>query len=190
MRRKFFLSGPVTEWVSQAPEISRKIQYKLAVLRSPVNAVVQASEQVGNIADSASATDVQKVVIQQPGMLSIAAASAFGGITTAGVTFVLLLFLLSSGTMFYQKIISILPTLTDKKRALTIAYDVEREVSQYLSTITLINCGFGAAVAGNDPHRNAKSGLVGRCRCIAELCSLHWCARRHRYGWYGCPHFL
>ena len=143
----FFLSGPVTEWVSQAPEISRKIQYKLAVLRSPVNAVVQASEQVGNIADSASATDVQKVVIQQPGMLSIAAASAFGGITTAGVTFVLLLFLLSSGTMFYQKIISILPTLTDKKRALTIAYDVEREVSQYLSTITLINCGFGAAVA-------------------------------------------
>ena len=143
----FFLSGPVTEWVGQAPEISRKIQNKLAVLRSPVNAVVQASEQVGNIADSASATDVQKVVIQQPGMLSIAAASAFGGITTAGVTFVLLLFLLSSGTMFYQKIISILPTLTDKKRALTIAYDVEREVSQYLSTITLINCGFGAAVA-------------------------------------------
>ncbi|QIG49417.1 AI-2E family transporter [Nordella sp. HKS 07] len=143
----FFLSGPVTEWVSQAPEISRKIQYKLASLRSPVNAVVQASEQVGHIADSTSADDVQKVAIQQPGMLSTAAASAFGGITTAGVTFVLLLFLLSSGTMFYQKLVSILPSLRDKKRALAIAYDVEREVSQYLATITLINCGFGAAVA-------------------------------------------
>lgn len=143
----FSLSGPVADWVSQAPEISRKLQGKLAALRSPVNAVVQASEQVGNIAESTSADDVQKVVIQQPGMLSTAAASAFGGITTAGVTFVLLLFLLSSGTMFYQKIVSILPSLKDKKRALTIAYDVEREVSQYLATITLINCGFGAAVA-------------------------------------------
>ena len=143
----FFLSGPVSEWVSQAPEISRKIQHRLAVLKSPVDAVVQASEQVGNIADSTSAADIQKVVIQQPGMLSIAAASAFGGLTTAAVTFVLLLFLLASGTMFYQKLIGILPTLTDKKRALTIAYDVERDVSQYLLTITLINCGFGAAVA-------------------------------------------
>jgi predicted PurR-regulated permease PerM len=143
----FFLSGPVTEWVSQAPEISRKIQHKLAVLKSPVDAVVTASEQVGNIAESTSAPDVQKVVIQQPGMLSIAAASAVGGLTTAAVTFVLLLFLLSSGTMFYQKLIGILPTLTDKKRALTIAYDVERDVSQYLLTISLINCGLGAAVA-------------------------------------------
>jgi predicted PurR-regulated permease PerM len=143
----FFLSGPVTDWISQAPEISRKIQHKLEALRSPVDAVVQASEQVGHIAESTSADDIQKVVIQQPGMLSIAAASAFGGLTTAGVTFVLLLFLLSSGTMFYQKLVGILPTLTDKKRALTIAYDVERDVSQYLLTITLINCGFGAAVA-------------------------------------------
>ena len=143
----FFLSGPVSEWVSQAPEISRKIQHRLVALRSPVDAVVQASEQVDNIAESTSAADIQKVVIQQPGMLSIAAASAFGGLTTAAVTFVLLLFLLASGTMFYQKLIGILPTLTDKKRALTIAYDVERDVSQYLLTITLINCGFGAAVA-------------------------------------------
>ena len=143
----FFLSGPVTEWVSQAPEISRKIEHKLAVLKSPVNAVVTASEQVGNIAESTSAPDVQKVVIQQPGMLSIAAASAVGGLTTAAVTFVLLLFLLSSGTLFYQKLIGILPTFGDKKRALTIAYDVERDVSRYLLTISLINCGFGAAIA-------------------------------------------
>jgi predicted PurR-regulated permease PerM len=143
----FFLSGPVTQWVSQAPEISRKIQHRLAVLKSPVNAVVTASEQVGNIAESTSAPDVQKVVIQQPGMLSIAAASAVGGLTTAAVTFVLLLFLLSSGTMFYQKLISILPTFGDKKRALTIAYDVERDVSRYLLTISLINCGLGSAIA-------------------------------------------
>jgi predicted PurR-regulated permease PerM len=143
----FFLAGPVTDWVNQAPEISRKIQHRLAVLRPPVDVIAKASQQVNDIAESTSAEDVQKVVIQQPGMLTIAAASAIGGLTTAAVTFVLLLFLLSSGTMFYQKLIGILPTLGDKKRALSIAYDVERDVSHYLATITLINCGFGAAVA-------------------------------------------
>src|SRR6185295_10197317 len=35
----------------------------------------------------------------------------------------------------------------DKKRALAIAYDVEREVSQYLLTITLINISFGIYIA-------------------------------------------
>jgi predicted PurR-regulated permease PerM len=143
----FLLSGPVTEWIDSAPEISRKLQSKLSAFRSPVDAVVKASEQVEQITESASAPSVQKVVLQQPGMLSIAAAGLVGGLTTAAVTFVLLLFLLASGTMFYEKMIGIMPAFGDKKRALSIAYDVERDVSQYLLTITLINLAFGAAVA-------------------------------------------
>lgn len=143
----FLLSGPVTAWIDSAPEIGRKIQDRLAVLRAPVDAVVKVSKQVDELAESASAANVQKVVIQQPGFLSNAAVSALGGLTTAAVTFVLLLFLLASGTMFYEKMIGILPTFGDKKRALSIAYDVERDVSHYLLTITLINFGFGAAVA-------------------------------------------
>jgi predicted PurR-regulated permease PerM len=43
--------------------------------------------------------------------------------------------------------ISILPTLSDKKRALRIAYDVEREISRYLLTVSVINVGLGVAVA-------------------------------------------
>lgn len=143
----FLLSGPVTQWVDSAPQISQKIQQKLAALRFPIDAIFKASAQVENMGESASAPNVQKVVIQQPGMLSMAAAGIAGGLTTAAITFVLLLFLLSSGTMFYEKMIGILPTLGDKKRALSIAHDVERDVSHYLLTITLINSGFGASVA-------------------------------------------
>jgi predicted PurR-regulated permease PerM len=143
----FLLSGPVTQWIDSTPEISRKIQEKLATLRFPVDAIFKASAQVESMGESASASDVQKVVIQQPGMLSMAAASIMGGLTTVAITFVLLLFLLASGTMFYEKMIGILPTLGDKKRALSIAHDVERDVSHYLLTITLINSGFGASIA-------------------------------------------
>ena len=143
----FFLSGPVSHWINSAPAISQRIQQKLAAFRTPVDAVVRASEQVATFTEGVSSSQVQKVVLQQPGILSKTAGSLFGGLSMAAVTFVLLLFLLASGTMFYEKMIGVLPTFSDKKRALTIAYDVEREVSHYLLTITMINMGFGLFIA-------------------------------------------
>ena len=128
----FFLSGPVKHWLEIAPEIGEQLSSKLASLRSPVEAAVQASQQVEKITESGSSPNVQKVVIQQPGLLSRAADTLVSTITTAGVTVVLLLFLLSSGTLFYEKMIGILPTLSDKKKALRVAYDVEQEISRYL----------------------------------------------------------
>jgi predicted PurR-regulated permease PerM len=142
----FFLSGPVSHWMEIAPDVGHQLSRKLAALRSPVDAAVEASKQVENLTESASSPTVQKVVIQQPGLLSRAADTLVSTLTTTGVMLVLLFFLLSSGTLFYEKMIAVLPTLTDKKKALRIAYDVEREVSHYLLTITVINIGFGCVV--------------------------------------------
>ena len=142
----FFLSGPVAHWLEIAPEIGQDLSRKLSSLRSPVDAVVAASEQVENLTEGGSAA-VQKVVVQQPGLLSRAADNLVGSLTTLGLTIVLLLFLLSSGTLFYEKLISVMPRLSNKKKALRVVYDIESVVSRYLFTITLINCALGALVA-------------------------------------------
>jgi predicted PurR-regulated permease PerM len=139
----YLLTDPVTEWIERAPEIGQTLKQKLTTLRKPVEAVVKASEQVETLTEGTSSPAVQKVVVQQPGLLTIAANNLVSIASTAGVTFVLLLFLLASGTMFYEKMIGIMPTFRDKKRALTIAYDVEKDVSRYLFTISLINIAFG-----------------------------------------------
>jgi predicted PurR-regulated permease PerM len=139
----YLLTDPVTEWIERAPEISQTLRQKLTTLRRPVEAVVKASEQVETLAQGTSSPAVQRVVVQQPGLLTMAANNLVSIASTAGVTFVLLLFLLASGTMFYEKMIGIMPTFRDKKRALTIAYDVEKDVSRYLFTISLINIAFG-----------------------------------------------
>ena len=47
------------------------------------------------------------------------------------------------GDLFFEKLVKTSPTLTDKKRGLRIAKEVERAVSHYLLTITLINVGVG-----------------------------------------------
>jgi predicted PurR-regulated permease PerM len=48
--------------------------------------------------------------------------------------------------MFYEKIVHVLPTFQDKRRAIRIAYDIERKLSRYLFTITMINAGLGVAI--------------------------------------------
>lgn len=142
----YFLSGPAMQWIETAPEIGRQLQWKLLVLRRPVNAMVEASKAAEDITKPDD-PEVQEVVVKEGSLLGWAASEMISLLTTAGLTFVLLLFLLASGTTLHEKIIRVMPTLTDKKRALRLVYDVEREVSHYIITIALINTALGAVIA-------------------------------------------
>jgi predicted PurR-regulated permease PerM len=85
-------------------------------------------------------------VVSQPGIVSRAAGNLLSASTTAAITFVLSLFLLASGTMFYEKIVQSFTKMSEKKRALRVVYDVEREISRYLLTVAAINTGLGLTV--------------------------------------------
>ncbi len=142
----FWLSDPISKWMNDIPRIGYVLQYKLASLREPVEKIKKAEEEVKKATNQDTSSDTQEVVVKEPGLLSRAASGAPNVIAGVGLAMVLLLFLLASGDMFYEKLVRVLPTLTDKKRGLTIARDVEREVSRYLLTITAINTGLGLVV--------------------------------------------
>ena len=59
---------------------------------------------------------------------------------------ILLYFLLAYDGVFLAKLIKLMPTLSDKKRAVSIAHEIEAQVSRYLFTVTIINCCLGFAV--------------------------------------------
>ena len=143
----YFISGPVVDLVNNAPQIGRQLTEKLAELRHPFERMVEVSRQVEQVTDTAQEPGVQKVVVAQPGIISQAAGNALSASTTIAITFVLSLFLLASGTMFYEKIVQSFTRLSEKKKALRVVYDVEREISRYLLTVALINAGLGAAIA-------------------------------------------
>jgi predicted PurR-regulated permease PerM len=142
----YSLSGPVSQWIADAPRIGREVQEKISFLRRPVDAVLDVSQQVEELTESDDPR-AQRVVLSEPGLISRAASGAPELVAQMGVTLILLLFLLASGDMFYEKLVKSLPTLTDKKRGVRIARTVQREVSRYLLTITLINTGLGAVIA-------------------------------------------
>jgi predicted PurR-regulated permease PerM len=143
----YFLSGPIVQLVNEAPEIGRRVTERLSELRHPFEKFMEVSQQVEKVAETTQEPGVQKVVMAQPGILSQAAGNLLSAGTTAAITFVLSLFLLASGTMFYEKTIQSFARLSEKKRALRLVHDVEREISRYLLTVALINAGLGAAIA-------------------------------------------
>lgn len=144
----FYLAEPVSQLLADAPRIAANLKTRLSDLREPLSEVIKAGEQVQAMTETGgTGTDApQKVVLAQPGIASWAADTLSGLGTTLGATLLFVLFMLSSGDLFLQKLIRIVPTLTDKKRSLRIVYDVESIVSRYLLTITSINIGFGFVV--------------------------------------------
>ena len=142
----YLLSGPVMALINDAPQIGAKLTDRVEELRGPFDLMMQISQRIDNATDTARTVGVMKVSVQQPGILSQAAGTMLSGATNIAIVFVLTLFLLSSGTLFYEKIVQSFGTMSEKKRALSVVYDVEREVSRYLLTVTLINAALGAII--------------------------------------------
>lgn len=144
------LSQPIADWATRAPQLGGQIEEKLRSLRQPVEDIAQAGEQIDELANVASpdAETTPTVEVKQQGLSARMAAMAPLIAAQASFVLVLLFFLLASGDMFYEKLVHVMPTWTDKRRALRIAFDIERRLSRYLSTITLINALLGCCVAG------------------------------------------
>ena len=142
----YSLSGPISQWIEEAPRIGQELRTKLKTLRRPMEQIDAAQKQLEDATQGTTDPRIQEVAVREPGLLSKVAQGVPNIFAGAAVTFVLLLFLLASGDMFYEKLVRVLPTLTDRKRGLRIAYDIEREVSRYLLTITIINFALGAVI--------------------------------------------
>ena len=143
------LAEPTTRMLTEAPQIVQQLRDRFVSEgpAGPLSRLIEAGEEVQAIAEGLDEPGApQKVVLAQPGIVSWAADTLSGIGGTLGATLLLAAFLLSSGDLFLQKLVRILPTLSDKKRSIRVVHDVEAEVSRYLFTITLINIGFGTAV--------------------------------------------
>lgn len=146
----FELSGPAFDWMQRAPQSLRAAEVKLRDVKQSVQRLGRATEQVEKIADvSANSAPRQPAMTVQstPTLRERLFSQAADLITDGVVMLILLFFLLASGDLFLRKLIRVLPRLEDKRRAVEIARQVERDISGYLSTVTMINLGLGTAVA-------------------------------------------
>lgn len=142
-------SGAIIDWIANAPEIQRIFIQRLSDLKSSFESLVYLTETIQDATDPAAEPGVQEVVVKEPifpTMLTFFAAYPVNVFIVISGSLVIAVFLMASGDLFYEKLIRVMPTLSDKKNALRIVLDVEREVSAYLISLTAINAVLAVAV--------------------------------------------
>lgn len=141
----FLLADPATRWIQEAPQHYEKIESKIRSLMRPAQKLTQAAEKVESLTASQS-EEVPKVELKKSGLLDHVWLQTKSVIYLIVEVFILLYFFLAAGDVFLLKLIQILPRLKDKKRAVEIARDTAKGVSQYLVGMTIVNIYEGTMI--------------------------------------------
>jgi predicted PurR-regulated permease PerM len=142
------LATPAYDWAQKAPQTMRRLEAKLRDFKKPVQTMSKATEQVEKITQVGGSKPPPTVEVRTESLGERMFSQATDFVANGMVMFVLLFFLLASGDLFLRKLIRVLPSLADKKKAVEIARQIETDISAYLVTITIINIGLGIAVWG------------------------------------------
>lgn len=137
---------PAAGWVERAPESLRTIEEKLRFITKPVERIGEATKSVEEIVDVGSKPGGTTVALGKAGFMNRLIYETSELVFGLATTIILLYFLLVSGDMFLRKVINVLPTLSDKKKAVELARRVESDISVYLYTVVIINICLGAIV--------------------------------------------
>jgi predicted PurR-regulated permease PerM len=140
------VSGPAQTWVAKLPEGIPRIQERLNFLDAPINTLRKFLAAANNFGAAGPQPS-------SPGPLDGGAilSSVFAGTRSfAGglfTTVMFLYFLLVAGDSFLRRLVEILPRFASKRQAVDISQQIERDISVYLLTITIMNALVGAATA-------------------------------------------
>ena len=170
----YAVSVPARGWIAKAPQSLPELQKKLSFLRRPIDMFEGGMRQMqglmqqsgrgesGDSPDTAQAGQASPAPGRPGGAAPAVSPPAPAGNPGAGVglsllagtrsflgqaltLLITLFFLLADGDALLRRFVEILPGLSEKKRAVSIATEVERNISGYLATITLMNLLVGAA---------------------------------------------
>jgi predicted PurR-regulated permease PerM len=139
------LSYPASTWLARAPDSLRQVEHRLQPVARRIQSWTRTAEEMQRIT-TVSGAPAQEVTVKETSL----AGQLFGGMQAllAGAVIVLTLayFLLASGDLLLRKVVHALPRLSDRKRAVEIAHEMERQISGYLFYTTVMNAIFGAGV--------------------------------------------
>lgn len=141
------LSQPAISWINDTPEHMVELKQRVQKIFRPAAKISEAAAAINNLGTpedgQGKTATVQVKDNPKAGPLINWTGTALIGM---GETLVLLYLLLSAGDMFLHKLVRVLPTLRDKRRAVEISREIQQNISNYLFAISLINLGFGVCV--------------------------------------------
>jgi predicted PurR-regulated permease PerM len=156
----YAISVPASGWIAKAPQSLPVLEAKLSFLRRPIAMVQGGMAQMDKLMhegqqaapQAAPGAPHDQVVTVNSGGSGVGMGVGLSVLTGTRAflsqiftLMIVLFFLLADGDSLLRRFVEILPGLQEKKRAVQIATEVERNISGYLVTITLMNLLVGTA---------------------------------------------
>lgn len=168
-------AGPAKAWLQNKDKNLAIVEEKLLTLKRPLNDLLAVSQQIDNLAEGDTASPRQEkdeagslltsifadspsrdfakrsqnvvpVAVKQPSISSQIFSTTGDALVGVSLMLILLFYLLASGDRGLEKIVEIMPTFRHKKRVVELTHAIEKSVSRYLLTTTIINAGLGITI--------------------------------------------
>jgi predicted PurR-regulated permease PerM len=139
------LAEPAAHWLQKAPRAIKVIEQRLLPVKDSMTQITEAGDAINRVGEGESSPAIRKVQVvpdQRAAILSVLGK----GMAGIGTTLLLLYFLLASGDLFAQKLLSVLSRREDRGRAVEILDGMERQLSGFLFETILIQTGLGVAL--------------------------------------------
>jgi predicted PurR-regulated permease PerM len=142
------LGRPALAWINDAPQHIAELRQKGRQYFPRAARFSQAAEAVNNLAATEDAQRKPAAVELKTSRVPTFINWTETFLAGLGESLVLLYLLLASGDLFLQKLVRVMPTMRDKKRAVDISHEIQQQISNYLFSVSLINIALGIIVGG------------------------------------------
>ena len=141
------LIGPTMEWAQEAPQQMRKIGRQVQNLTKPMQQANQAAENFARVAagEGSRRVEVVRTQLDDPYKVLTRAPRLLASVLAVVL---LTLFFMVYGQSLQKHAIALFPTRHQQRFTTEILRSIEREVSRYVLTITIINTLVGLVFAG------------------------------------------
>lgn len=137
---------PAAEWFARGPYIIREAEFKFGTIKKTIREARQATRQLEEAAKLEGGKEPE-VVVKGPSLTDKFLSQTQSFIVTSYITLVLLFFLLARGRVTLERWIRSLANPGEGEKWKAIFQAIQREITRYLATITLINGAMAAAIA-------------------------------------------
>jgi predicted PurR-regulated permease PerM len=141
------ISGPASTWAAKLPEGIPRLQERLSFMRAPINTLQLFLQQVEDFGRTGPLPNAAASPPQSSTLLTTLFTGTRNFASGFFTTVLFLFFLLLTGDVFLHRLVEILPRFKSKRQVVEISQQIERDVSAYLVTITIMNAAVGIAMA-------------------------------------------
>lgn len=142
----YSLWEPALNWMDRVPVGLSRLERSIREFKKPVEQVSDATEQVEKITSLEGPRKAPTIELKKPGLAEVAVGQARTFLVEAVLTLVLLYLMLASDGLFARKLFNLFRPAGEKQLAAEMLGRIERGISNYLRTVTLINTLLGISV--------------------------------------------